>query len=277
MIVQNIEGASGLVGGGQLYAISKPDGLTIGILPLSGMAVAEMLEFDAVKYDLDKYTYIGRVEVISRALFASKASGFKSIADMQKSTKPIRFGTMDPTSSSSVDAAFLAEAFGLKAKLIPGYKGSKEYMLALMAGRELDAASTSLGGYGEQVRKGELVLVAVAGKKRDPDFPAAPTALETPGLKPEDKKWLELLDGITEGGRTIAAPPGVPEERRLFLDKALMSSLKEPGLVEWARKVEYNVSPLSGKECKELVTKMMEIVPKSERPRIKEIITKKYF
>ena len=278
VLVHNIPGAAGLVGGAHLYSLAKPDGLTIGILPMPGMVVAEMLGFEAARFELDKFSFIGRVEVMDRALFASKVSGFKSISDMQKAAKTIRFGTVDPTSLSSVEETLFAEAFGLNAKIIPGYKGSKEYTLAVIAGRELEAAVTSLAGYNQElVKRGDLSLLAVMGKKRNPDFPEVPTFIESPGIKPEGKKLIELLDILIDGGRMIVAPPGVPEERRLFLEKALSDSLKEPAIVDWAKKGDYYISPLSGKECKGLIEKLKEIVPKSERPKIKHIVTQKYF
>jgi len=276
VVVENMGGASGLMGGAHLYSVAKPDGLTVMILPMPGMIVSDMLEFKEVKYELEKFTYIGRVEVMTRGFFASKASGFTSVADMQKSTKVIRFGSVDPTSQSSLDASLISEGFGLKSKIIPGYKGSKEYMLALMAGREVDAAVTTFTGYDTNVKRGELSLMAMMGKKRHPDFPETPAILEIPA-SPEGKKLLELLSILVESGRMIVGPPGLPEANRLFLENALSASLKEPALMDWAQKLGYNVNPLSAKECKELVLRLMEIIPKAERPKFKHLVTEKYF
>ncbi len=47
--------------------------------------------------------------------------------------------------------------------------------------------------------------------------------------------------------------------------------------MEWAQKIGYNLSPLPGGECKALVARLMEIVPKGERPKIKHLVTEKYF
>jgi tripartite-type tricarboxylate transporter receptor subunit TctC len=276
VIVENMGGASGLMGGAYLYSRAKPDGLTIMILPMPGMIVSDMLGFEEVKYELEKFSYIGRVEVMTRGFFASKASGFNSVADMQKATKVIRFGSVDPTSQSSLDASLISEGFGLKSKIIPGYKGSKEYMLALMAGREVDAAVTTFTGYDTNVKRGEISLMAMMGKKRHPDFPETPAILEIPA-SPEGKKLLELLSILVESGRMIVGPPGLPEANRLFLENALSASLKEPALMDWAQKLGYNVNPLSAKECKELVLRLMEIIPKAERPKFKHLVTEKYF
>jgi tripartite-type tricarboxylate transporter receptor subunit TctC len=277
VIIENMGGAAGVVGGGYLYSVAKPDGLTMALLPMPGMIIGDLLDFEAVKYELDKFTYIGRVETVWRGLFTSKASGFKSINDMMKATKPIRFGSTDPTAQSSVDASMIAEAFKLKAKIVPGYKGSKEYMLALMAGREVDAAATNFTGYEEFAKKGEITLVAMVGKERYSDFPQTPFLLETPGLSAEGKKLLEILYVTNEAGRMVVAPPKVPEARRSFLETALSKTMKEPALVNWAQKNGFNTSFLPGKECHEMIMKLLEIVPKAEKAKIKDLVTKKYF
>jgi tripartite-type tricarboxylate transporter receptor subunit TctC len=278
VIVENTPGAGGLVGATQLYFFAKPDGLTIGALLLTGLIIADMLELETARFEVEKFTYIGRIDVVWRILLASRASGFKSIEDMQKAIKPIRFGVVEKTSPSAVDAAIMSEAFSLKSKIIPGYKGTMEYLLAIVAGRELDAISAFIPGYEEYVQKGDLTMVAVQGNKRFPNYPQVPTIFETRSIKPEGKKLLELLNVLAEAGRfVVLAPPGVPEERRLFLDKALIDSLKEPALLDWAKKNDVIASPLPGNQCKALVDRLSEIVPKAERPKLKHILTEKYY
>ena len=277
VLVENVPGAGGLVGSAQLYSTTKPDGLTISVQQMTGLMLADILEMEAAKFDLDKFSYIGRLDVIYRTFFASKASGFKSIADMQKATRPIRFGVTDKTSASGVDMSIMAEVFGLKAKIIPGFKGSKEYLQAVIAGRELDTCSASIAGFEDYVKSGDLVMVAVQGGKRFPAYPKVAAVSETPVTKPEGKKLLELLNVLNEPGRMVIGPPGLPEDRRLFLDNALIRSMKEPGLIDWAKKNELEVSPMPGDKCKSMITKLSEIVPKAERPKYKNLLTEKYF
>ncbi len=121
------------------------------------------------------------------------------------------------------------------------------------------------------------MLLAMIGKERYADFPQTPYLLEIPGLSPEAKKLLEILYVTNEAGRMVVAPPKVPEARRSFLETALSKAMKEPALVSWAQKNGFNISFLPGKECHDMIMKLMEVVPKSERPRIKELVTKKYF
>jgi tripartite-type tricarboxylate transporter receptor subunit TctC len=239
------------------------------------MAFAEMFEFEEVKYEMDKFSYICRVEVPDRAMVVSNASGFKSIADMQKSTKTIRFASIGANSQNSVESSLIIEAFGLKGKIIPGYKGQPEYMLAVMAGREVDVALGNLANIFENLKKGELTLVSSEGDKRYPAFPKVPFLLETPGIKPGGKKLLEVLTTANGAGRMIIAPPGVPEPRRLFLEQVILNAMKEPVFIDWAKKNELNLSPLPGKESKEMIVKLKELVPKADRAKMKEM-TQKY-
>ena len=278
VIVENVPGAGGLVGGAQLYSLTKPDGLTISIQLLTGLMLAEMLGLETARFELNKFTYIGRIDLAWRFLLASRVSGFKSIGDMQKSAKPIRFGVTEKISPSAADIAIMSEALGLKSKIIPGYKATVEYVLAAVAGRELDAISSIIVGCEDYVEKGDLTMVLVQGNKRSPDYPHVPAISELPILNPEGKKLIEFLNALGEAGRlVILAPPGVPEERRIFLDMALINSLREPALLDWAKKNKAEPSPLSGNECKALVDRLTDIVPKAERPKFKHILTEKYF
>ena len=278
VIAEYMPGAGGLVAAAHLYSSAKPDGLTMAPLQITGLVISEMLELEGVRFEVDKFSFISRVDVVWRILFASKASGFKSIEDMQKATRPIRFGCIEKTSASAIDIAIMSEAFGLKSKITPGYKGAREYLLAVIAGRELDGISAYIPGYEKYVQQGDITMVAVQGNKRFHNFPQVPSISEYQPLNPEGKKLLELLNVLIDAGRyVVAAPPGLSEDKRLFLEKAFFESFKEPALQDWAKKSDVVFSPLSGVECGKLVNRLTEIVPKAERPKLKYILTEKYF
>ncbi len=277
VLVENMAGAGGLAASSYLYSIAKPDGLTVSIFPMSGLVIAKMLGLEQATFEIEKFNYLGRLEVIDRALFAGKPSGFKSIADMQKSPRPVHFTTSEITGDAAVDAALISEGFGLKAKIVPGSKGTAQSSLFVVAGRGIDAVCGSFAERQGFVKKGEMIVILFLGKKRNPDYPEVPIALEAPGIKPGGRKYIELSSEMPESGRMILTSPGVPGERLLFLEKALSASLKEPWLVDWAKQRDSNISPLSGKECKELVVKMMGLVPQAERAEFKQIIFEKYF
>src|SRR3972149_2609702 len=52
VIVENVPGAGGMVGGAQLYSLTKPDGLTVSIQLLTALVLAEMGDLEAPRVDL---------------------------------------------------------------------------------------------------------------------------------------------------------------------------------------------------------------------------------
>jgi hypothetical protein len=52
--------------------------------------------------------------------------------------------------------------------------------------------------------------------------------------------------------RPIAAPPGVPPARLNVLREGLWSSLQDPGMVEWSKKVR-PILPLSGADTEKFL------------------------
>ena len=277
-VVNNMAGAGGISGGGYLYNAAKRDGLTIGFIPFAGMVTGEVLGFAPVKYQMANFNYIGRVEATCNVLLVSPASGFKTFQDMQKTQKKIRFGTSDPTNISSILGSILIEAFGLNAKIVSGFKGSRDMKLALSVGKELDARTFTLDASDVvSIKSGELVIVSSVSKIRHPQFPQVPTALETPGLSDQSRKLLTLGATLQENVYVITAPPGTPEDRVAFLEKALSASLKEPALLDWAGKQSIAVTYHSGKQLKSSVNDLMNLIPPAERPMYKHMLLEKYF
>ena len=278
VVLENMAGGSALRGVDYLYSTAKPDGLTIIIAGMAGVMLANVLELpEAAKSSIEKLNFLGRLDVNERAVFASRASNFKSITDMQKSAKPILFTSTGGTADSAVDSTLVSEAFGLNAKIFAGSKGSAEDLLILAAGKANAKSSSFSADYREEVLKGNLNLILFLGKKRNPEFADVPLALEAPGIKPGGRKYLELSTDLAEVGQMILTSPGVAEEKILFLEKALAASLREPGLLDWAKKDDVQISYLSGKDCKELIVKMQRLVPQAERAELKNVVFKKYY
>ena len=275
--VENMAGGSGLRGVDYLYREAKPDGLTICIAGMAGVVLARMLELkEAAKSDIDKLNYLCRLDITQRALYASKASGFKSIGDMQKSSD-VRFTSTGGTADSAVDSALMSEGFGLKAKMVAGSSGSAEDLIVLAQGKANAKCSTFSADYREAVEKGDLNLILFLGTMGNPDYPQVPVALNAPGMTPGGKKYVELSTDLVEVGQMLFTSPGVAEDRVLLLEKAIAASLKEPALLEWAKKDRVNLAYLSGKGCKDLIIKMQKLVPQAEREDLRHIVFKKYY
>jgi tripartite-type tricarboxylate transporter receptor subunit TctC len=83
-------------------------------------------------------------------------------------------------------------------------------------------------------------------------YPQAPTLKGTP--------YEELADVTTD--RIIAAPPGVPPAIVKVLEDALIKTLKDPEMIEWAEKTNHPLSALPGKTAFESIDKQKRLFQK---------------
>jgi tripartite-type tricarboxylate transporter receptor subunit TctC len=127
------------------------------------------------------------------------------------------------------------------------------------------------------VEKGDLVPITVLSNERLPEFPQTETLLKSEGLNPAKIKYAKLAMLMSEPGRIVLAPPGVPKERISFLEKAILACLKDPEVVSWAQKSGFDISPLSGEDLRKVIDETMDMVPPAEKEKVRDIIIKKYY
>jgi tripartite-type tricarboxylate transporter receptor subunit TctC len=134
VIVENKPGAGGLVAYNYLYNEAKPDGLTICIVQGPTMFTRAIVATEGIKYDLGRFTVVGRINTEPNMAVAGAKTGFKSVADL-KSAPKFTGAVTSKDDLSAVSAAIMAEALGLsKMKLVPGYAGSSEAILSVVRG-----------------------------------------------------------------------------------------------------------------------------------------------
>ena len=67
---------------------------------------------------------------------------------------------------------------------------------------------------------------------------------------------FDLIFGLQAIGRPFAAPPGIPADRAEALRSAFMAMTKDPEFLAEAAKMQLDVSPLTGEEVQEFVTRI---------------------
>src|SRR6266850_506518 len=135
-VVENMPGASFLIGTNYLYRQAKPDGLTlgnwIGTLVLHQLTGREGIEFDARKFE-----YVGAPVKNHDTCVMTRASGIDSAQKWLSSPTPVKMGATPPGSTPYDNAMVLKEALGLPMQIVSGYKGTAEIRLAIDAGEEV--------------------------------------------------------------------------------------------------------------------------------------------
>jgi tripartite-type tricarboxylate transporter receptor subunit TctC len=260
IIPQNMPGAGSLKAANYMYAVAPKDGTALGIITQS-VAVEEALGTQGVQYKSAEFNWIGRVTSNVEIGVFWHLSPVKSIADAKKIEVPVA-GT-GPGSPAEVFPKIMNAVIGTKFKVITGYPGSNDGLLA-MERREVDGALTSWNTlkvsrkhWLDDKRVNIIVQYAPERHKEMPDIPTAVEFAETP----EQKMVLDLNVSAAAVGRSIMSTPNVPADRLKALRAAFDAMLKDPQLLAEVEKGQLEFDPMSGDKLQELVVAASKIPP----------------
>ncbi|MBA4422222.1 MAG: ABC transporter substrate-binding protein [Syntrophus sp. (in: bacteria)] len=195
MIVRNVTGAGGAIAYNEVNR-AKKDGYTL--IWYSG-AINTLAVRKQVQYDYNAFEPIAGVGIETVSIAVSKNAPWKDfkefIAYAKANPGKVTMGNSGMGSVTHMVPLALAAKAGLKITHVPFGQGLA--MAALMGGK-IDASSQHPAEVFNQVKAGEVRILAVSSEKRINIWPDVPTMKES-GVDLEFDQW-----------RGIAAPKGTP-------------------------------------------------------------------
>jgi tripartite-type tricarboxylate transporter receptor subunit TctC len=260
IVPKNQPGAGSFLAVNTIFNVAPKDGTVIGIgaptIPLD-----EKLGTQGVRFKTAELNWIGRIDSLVNIVFMWKTSTVKTFADAQK-----RESTLSGTgvgSTVSIYPTVMNNVFGTKFKLVMGYKGSNEAMLAVERG-EVEGHSTSWTAlkvaHPDWIRDADVAILVQFALKRHAELPDIPTAVEL-ARNDEERAILSAVMNATEVGTAFFTTPGVPADRLAALRRAFDATMKDPELLAEAQRINVGVSPLAGEELQRLVAQVSELPP----------------
>jgi len=253
-VVRNMPGAGHLIGTNALYA-SKPDGLTLGTFN-TGLIYNQLVANEGVKFDLNKFSWIGKAASDARVFAISAQSPIKTWQDFVASREPVNFSTAGVGSASYVETVILTKALKLPIRIQTGYNGSDD-QLAMRRG-EIVGSIASRSSYDQFVKNGFGRYIAQIGGN-DADTPQLKTLVKDPG----GLELLALIESTSEIARLTAAPPAVPAPQVAALRAAYKQAMEDKELQARAEKLERPVEPLYGDEIAKMIAAALKQSPET--------------
>ena len=252
VIMQSMPGAGGVRMLNEAAVRMRADGTTI-FVPPDTMVTTQFLETSGISYDARKFHYIGTADQQNTFWAIRRAAG-TSIADMK--TREVFMGNSGKGSTGYTIPAIAKPLLGLKVKVIGGYEGSRDTILAMEKG-EIDGTVQAWQAWiqarptwFEGANSYGVALLQV-GVTPDPDAPGVPLLSDL--VAKEDRPIVALFDTIGLIGRGLAAPPGTPAEYVDALRQAFDNMMTDAEYRAEAQKVQLRVLPKTGEELQKAI------------------------
>ncbi len=266
VIIQNISGASSIIGANYLYTRAKPDGLTIGTFNRN-LAFAQLLKQEGIRFDLAKFSWIGSPSIEPTVLSIRSDLPYKTADQLLKAKEPLIYGHTGPANNNYQFAALLMEYAGLKTRMVR-YSGTSDIWLALER-KEIEgtgAANSSLQPY---ISRG-LLRSLVRGRVSEPGIEDLPINEDLTTNK-MGKTIMAILSAVDLVGRPFVAPPGTKPETMKIVRVAFDRLAKDPEAKWESEKIMMGLNYVTAEKSMEVINYVLNQPPEVVKEFIKFI------
>jgi tripartite-type tricarboxylate transporter receptor subunit TctC len=263
-------GAGSLRTANYLYNAAPADGTTIAEFA-PGVVVAPLLgSGEGTYFEAPKFTWLGSISQDISICAFNKVAGISSWQDMQ--TKPSTIGASGGGAESDVFPNVLRRLFNLPFRIVDGYPGSNEIILA-MERHEVDGRcgwswASLLSRNASLLSDKEIDITLQIALKKDKALQDIPLVIDLTE-DPLKKAALKLIISRQTIARPFAAPPGIPADRAQLLRQAFDATMKDPEFLGDARTLSLDIDPIGGADVeallKEIYTSPRDVVDLASR------------
>ena len=224
VVVKNVDGAAGTLGANEIVT-ARPDGYTIGFVPLGPVTVQNHLR--DLPYGIDSWKPVCNVYQSNLVLVTKKSGPLQSVDDLKKKGT-ITYGSTGPGTINHLASAAAVAALGLQGRHVPD-KGAGPAMLSMANGTIDLFADTPV-----IVKRYDVTAIAALSDKRLPELPDVPTLKEL-GHDVQFSLWA----GVFVSSKV---PADVADKLTKACEKALTSADFEAS----AKKIGIALNPMYG-------------------------------
>jgi len=253
VIVQNMPGANSIISANHVYNVAKPDGLTIGTFNRN-LVLAQLTNVSGVKFDQTKFAWIGSAASESTVFAVRSDLPYKTFDDLKKAGQTLQIGATGPGANTYDFPLLLRELLGIDLKIVSGYAGSSDIMLAIER-KEVDGRAGSYTSIRPFIDRG-LVRALIRGSAVEAGIEQLPVD-ENLAPTPRARAVMALRSAPEIVGRPYVLPPGTPDDIVKAMREAFDRALKDPELIAEAKKGKMNLEFMPGDEVLKVVKNVL--------------------
>ena len=269
IVVQNMPGAGSLVAANYIYNVAPKDGTVIGAV--NALLTSDPLVYpERVKFDPRQFRWLGSALRENHVGVVWHLTRVTSFDDVLKN-ELIVAGTGGAT---NLYPLFVDAILGARVKMIPGYQGTKQGMLAMERGEVgglmgITWASVKATN-ASWLRDGKIHPFIQFGLKKHPELPDVSWIYDY-ARNDDDRAAMDLTFSNSEFGRPFIAPPGVPDQVVQVLRDAFEDTMSDPDFRADAEKRGLDLDITRGSEIQALIDKIYN-TPPATVARVRKIV-----
>jgi tripartite-type tricarboxylate transporter receptor subunit TctC len=253
-IVLNQPGAGGLTGLNYASRIAPQDGTFISLVS-DGLLMFEATGRSGIQDSLAKFKWLGALSSSNVVTVTWYKSNVKTLDDAK--TRNVRLGGSGAGAMSSMVPELYNSFVGTKFSIIQGYVSAPEQNLAMDRG-ELDgrgaASWTSFKNLlTKEISEGKLNVLGQIGPRKEAELPEVPLLTDLVVGDPNKYGIARFVSQALTLSRSLAAPPGVPDDRVAILRKAIAEMVKDPELLSEVTRLSLDIGYVPGPEVEALI------------------------
>ncbi|HLH86859.1 MAG TPA: hypothetical protein VKX28_00260 [Xanthobacteraceae bacterium] len=266
VIVKNMEGGGSLRLANWLYRVAPKDGSVLATIG-RGTGFDPILGQQGAQFDGTKFTWIGSANnEVSVCVSWNATSGITRFEDLL--TKEITVGGTSMSADTDQFARVVDGVFGAKMRIVSGYPGGNNVVLAMergeIQGRCGWSWSSVMATHKAWVDEKKITVLVQLALRKHPDLPNVPLVMDL-AKTDEQKQILKLIFARQTMGRPYLAPPGIPADRAAALRKAFMDTMVDKDFLADAEKEKLEITPVDGADLQKLVAEVYATPPDIEK------------
>lgn len=244
-VVENMPGAGSILLSNRLYNSAPADGTYMGLVQ-RGVLLSQLTHQPNVRFDLAKFHWIGSITSEEALAAVWSKSAIMSFKDLQ--SRDVIVGGTGPTSDTEASARLLNAIAGTRFKVVSGYPGTSDIMLAMQRGElegiadiswsELQSKNSAL------LQNDSLRFVLRHTTGEIADLPGVPNVSEFI-MDPSDKEVANLYYDMKDVARPMMLGPNVPMARVEAIQAAFDMMIADDGFKQEAAKAALVLHPKS--------------------------------
>jgi tripartite-type tricarboxylate transporter receptor subunit TctC len=255
IVVRNEPGAGGLVATNRT-ATAGPDENRVQIVNTVGLVSAQIAQAEGVSFDLERFSWIGRIAAPPNVVVVATGSPIQSLPDLMNAGRPVRFVTTGPGSNDYIAPNILGAAYGFPLEIVTGFAGAPEARAAVVAGNA-DAHILPVDSQLSAIESGDVRPIVTLDEERDPLVPDTPTVYEAAAPDDHAKTMIDDLVALGQTGRALMASPELAPERVDALRAAFQCAVGNADLIGELERQQRPLDPLDGPATAKLVGEVL--------------------